>query len=161
MNNLTGMSGHSSCHYPISADALVRNGKYKAVDCKSSQLVSQELSDLWRTTTAEPINISDTFSQREVTAALQHLQPGKAPGQDSICPELIIHAGAALKSWLCDFLSSCLRQLKISKIWRRALVSHDPKAKELSNNISALCPLQDPREAYLCLHQAINQSTAH
>ena len=53
---------------------------------------------------------------------LQHLKPAKAPGPDSICPELILHAGAALKSWLRDFLSFCLRRLKISKIWRRALV---------------------------------------
>ena len=27
-----------------------------------------------------------------------------------------------MKSWLRDFLSSCLRRLKIPKIWRRALV---------------------------------------
>ena len=46
---------------------------------------------------------------REFAAALQHLKPGKALGPDSICSELILHAGAALKSWLCDFLSSCLR----------------------------------------------------
>ena len=32
-----------------------------------------------------------------------------------------------LKSWLRDFLSSCLRQLKIPKIWRRALVVAIPK----------------------------------
>ena len=63
-----------------------------------------------------------TLFQREFAAALQHLKPGKAPGPDSICPELIVHSGAALKSWLRDFLSSCLCRLKISKIWRRAIV---------------------------------------
>ena len=96
---------------------LVRNERYKAVDHKSSRLVSQEVSDLWRATTLDPVNISDTFSRRQFTAALQHLKPGKTLGPDSICPELIVHAGAALKSWLCDFLFSCLRQLKISNIW--------------------------------------------
>ena len=65
--------------------------------------------------------------QREFTASLQHLKPGKAPGPDSIFPEYIIHAGDALKSWLRDFLSSCLRRLKISMIWRRALVVAIPK----------------------------------
>ena len=45
-----------------------------------------------------------------------------APGPDSVFPELIIHAGAALNCWLLDFLTSCLRQLKIPKICRRALV---------------------------------------
>ena len=59
---------------------------------------------------------SDTFSQREITGSLQHLKPGKAPGPDSICPELIIHAEAALKAWLNNFLSSRLRRLKILKI---------------------------------------------
>ena len=102
LNNLTGRSRHSPRHCLVSADAiasqLVRNGKYEAVDRKSSRLVSQEVSDLWRATTPDAVNISDNFSQREFTAALQHLKPGKAPGPDSICPELILHAGAALKS---------------------------------------------------------------
>ena len=126
LNNLTGRSRHSPRHCPISANAiasqLVRNGKYEAVDRKSSRIVFQEVSDLWKATIPDPVNISDNFSQREFLAALQHLIPGKAPGPDSICSELILHAGAALKSWLRDFLSSCLRRLKIPKIWRRALV---------------------------------------
>ena len=131
MNNLTGRSRHSPCHCSVSVNAtasqLVRNGKYGAVDHKSSQLVSQEVSDLWRATTPDAVNISDNFLQRELAAAFQYLKPGKAPGPDFICSELIFHAGAALKSWLCDFLSSCLRRLKISKIWRRALVVVIPK----------------------------------
>ena len=131
MNNLTGRSRHYPRHSPVSADAiasqLVRNGKYEVVDCKLSRLVSQEVSDLWKATTPDAVNISDNFSQREFAAALQHLKPGKAPGPDSICPELILHAGAALKSWLCDFFSSCLCRLKIPKIWRRALVVAIPK----------------------------------
>ena len=158
LNNLTDRSRRSPRHCPISADAiasqLVRNRKYEAVDRKSSRLVSQEVSELCRTTTPDAVNISDNFSQREFTAALQHLKPGKTPGPDSICSELILHAGAALKSWLRNFLSSCLRRLKIPKIWRRALVVAIPKTnearggpKELSTDISALCPVQDPREA--------------
>ena len=140
MNNLTGRSQHSPHHCPVSVDAiasqLVRNGKYKTVDCKSSRLVSQEVSDLWRATTPDTVNISDNFSQREFTAALQHLKPGKALGPDSICSELILHAGAALKSWLCDFLSFCLHRLKILKIWRRVLVVPIPKPTK---------PMGDPK----------------
>ena len=125
-NSLTDRSQHSSRHSTVLDDAitsqLVRNGRYETVDRKSSRLVSQEVSDLWRATTPNPVNISYTFSQKEFTVTFQHLKPGKARGRDSICPELIIHDGAALKSWLCDFLSSCWRQYKITKIWRRALV---------------------------------------
>ena len=113
LNNPTGRSRHSPRHCSVSANAissqLVRNGKYEAVDGKASRLVFQEVSDLWRATTPDAVNISDNFSQREFAAALQHLKPGKAPGLDSICPELILQAGAALKFLLRDFLSSWLR----------------------------------------------------
>ena len=98
LNNLTGRSRHSSRHCSVSANSiafqLVRNGRYEAVDRNLSRLASQQASDLWRATTSEPTNISENFSQREFTAALQHLKPGKAPAPDSICPELIVHAGA-------------------------------------------------------------------
>ena len=131
LNNLTGRSRHSPRQCSVSADAiasqLVRNGRYEVFDRKSSRLISQKVSDVWRATTPDPVNISDNFSQREFAAALQHLKPVKAPGPDSICPELILHAGAALKSWLRDFISSCLRRLKIPKIWKRALVIAIPK----------------------------------
>ena len=68
------------------------------------------------------------FFTEGFTASLQHLKPGKAPGPDFICLELIIYAGAALKSWLRNFFSSCLRRLKIPKIWRRTLVVAIPKS---------------------------------
>ena len=65
LNNLTGRSRHSPRHCLVSANAiasqLVRNGKYDAVDRKSSQLVSQEVCDLWRATTPNAVNISDNF----------------------------------------------------------------------------------------------------
>ena len=126
LNNLTGRSRRSPRHCAVSANAiasvLVNNGKYEDIDRKSSRLVSQEVSDLWRASTTSAVNVCGSFTPSEFAAALKHLKPGKAPGPDSICPELLLHAGAALKSWLCGFLSSCLQHLKIPKIWRRALV---------------------------------------
>ena len=62
----------------------------------ASRLVSHEVSDLWRAATSSPVHISKNFTSREFTVALQLLKPGKAPSPDSICPELILHAGAAL-----------------------------------------------------------------
>ena len=150
MNNLTDRLQHSPRHCPVSADAiasqLVRNGKYETVDRKSSRLVFQEVSDLWWATTPDAVNISDNFSQREFTAALQYLKPSIAPGLDSILPEFILHAGAALKSWLRDFLSSCLRRLKISKIWRIALVVAIPKPTKPVTNPKSYRPI-----SLLCL----------
>ena len=73
LNNLTGRSRHSPHHCPVSSNAIAsrldRNEKYEAVDRKSSRLVFQEVSDLWRATTPDAVNISDNFSQREFTAA--------------------------------------------------------------------------------------------
>ena len=49
------------------------------------------------------------------------LLPSDAWSQDNlrywtpIFPEFILHAGSALKSWFCEFLHSCMRQLKIPK----------------------------------------------
>ena len=57
-----------------------------------------------------------TLRPEEFAAALRHLKSGKSPGLDSIFPEFVLHAGSALKSWFCDFLNSCMRQLKIPKI---------------------------------------------
>ena len=109
INNLTGRSRHTPRHCPVSANAiasqLVRNGKYEDIDRESSRLISQEVSDLWRASTSSSIDLSGGFSSREFAAALQHFKPGKAPGPDSICPELIIHAGAALKSCMVTWLS--------------------------------------------------------
>ena len=71
---------------------LIRKGRYETVDHKYSRLIFQEVSDFWRVTTSNPINISEKFSKRGFTAALKHLKPDKAPGPDSI------YAGTALKS---------------------------------------------------------------
>ena len=89
-----------------------------------------------RAATSNPVNISENFTSRKFSVTLYHLKPGKAPGPDSIFPELIFHAGAALKFWLCGFLSSYLRRLKISKFCRRALVVAIPKPKK---------PEEDPK----------------
>jgi len=48
----------------------------------------------------------------ELTNALNHLMPGKSLGLESVFPEFALHARLALKSWLCDFFTFCLRQLK-------------------------------------------------
>ena len=115
------------------------------------------LADLWRVTAPDPVNISDTFLQREFTAALQHLKSGKALDPDSNCPELILHAGDALKSWLRNFLSFfLLGPTQNSQDLEKSACTRNFKAnearggpKELSTDISSLCPLQNPRGAYL------------
>lgn len=70
----------------------------------------------------------------------KNTKPGKDPGPDSICPELIIHTEAALKSWLCRFLSSYLHHLSIFIIWRRALESRSQSHHSLQRSLRAIIP---------------------
>ena len=119
LNNLTGRSRRSPRHCAVSANAiasvLVNNGKYEDIDRKSSRLVFQEVSDLRKASSTSAVNVCGSFTPSEFAAALKNLKPGKAPGPHSICPELLLHAGAALKSWLCGFLSSCCTTSKLQK----------------------------------------------
>ena len=119
IDQFTGRSRHSPRHCPVSADAiasqLVRNGRYDGVNFKSSRFVSQEVSDFWVVTTPNPVNISENFLQKEFTDALQRLKSGKALGPDSIYPELIIHAEAFLKMWLCNFFSPACANSKFPR----------------------------------------------
>jgi len=95
-----------------------KNGAHRNGGREPTRLVNKELSDLWKIPTPEGYSISEPFRSEELAAALKHLKPRKSPGLDSIFLEFILHAGSALKSWFCDFLTSCMPQLKIAKIWR-------------------------------------------
>ena len=72
-----------------------------------------------------------------------------------MCPELILHAGAALKSWLRDFISSCLCQLKIPKIWRRVLVVAIPKPAKLVGDPKSYQPISLLCVSYKILERVI------
>jgi len=124
-------------------------------DRESARLVNKELYDLWKIPTCEGHSISEPFRPEELAAALRCLKPGKSPGLDSIFPEFILHAGSAFKSWFCDFLTSCMLQLKIPKIWRRALIvaiakPEKPLGNPKSYNVPYLCcvsPSQASRDS--------------
>ena len=110
----------------------------------------QELSDLWRATATNAVNIFGDFSSGEFATALHHLKPGKAPGPGSLCPELLIHAGPGLNLWLRGFLVSCLRQLTIPNVWGKLLIVAIPKPSK---------PVEDPqsyrRISLLCVQYKI------
>ena len=134
-HNLTGHSRHPPRQCPISANAiasqLIQNGMYETRSCKTTRLVREETSELWKIPTPNGSSLTREFSPAEFADALQKLKPGKAPGPDQISPELILHAGPIIKSWLREFLSSCLCQLRIPKVWRRSLVVAIPKPSKL------------------------------
>jgi len=110
--------------------ATHEKGAHRTGGGESTRLVKKQLSDIWRIPTPEGHSISESFRSKELAAALRPLKPRKSPGLDSNCQEFILHAGSALKFWFCDFLTSCMCQLKITKIWRRALTVAIPKPEK-------------------------------
>ena len=129
---------------------LVKNGAHSGRE--STRLVNKQLFDLWKIPTPEGHSSSEAFRPEEFAAALRRLKPGKSPGLDSNFPEFILHAGSALKSRFCDFLTSCVRHFKIPNIWRRALVVAIRKPKK---------PLGTQRAIvlYLCCASALKSSS--
>ena len=155
IKKLTGRSGRSSCLYTVSANSiasqLVKNGTHRTRDRKSTRFINKELSDLWKITTPEGHSISELFRPEKLAAVLRRQKPGKSPGLDSIFPEFVLHARSALKSWFCDVLTSCMHQLKIPKICRRALIVAIPKPEN---------PLESQRATvlYLCCVSPLKSS---
>ena len=169
INKLIGRSGCSSRLCPVSANSiasqLVKNGAHKTSGRESTRLVNKQLSDLWKIPTPEGHSISEPFRPEEFAAALRRLKPEKSPGLDSIFPEFALHARTALKSWFCDLLNSCVCQLKIPKVWRRALVVAIPKPEKPLGTQRAivlyLCcvsPLKTSRDASTLVSK---QSSTH
>ena len=96
------------------------------------------------------------FLAQEMEQAIQRLKTGKAPGVDGIHAEYIKHQGKIATDWLCTFLSTCLRHLKLPKIWRCAKVIALPKPNKPSDDpkgyrlISLLCiPFKLPERLIL------------
>ena len=124
----TGMEHHQQTYgrikklsspCPTSANCITsqlkKNGVYRTKDHEPAILVAKEVSKLRKIQTPAGESISDDFTPEEFSSALQLLKTGKAPGPDSISPELILYAGVALKTWLNKFLSSCMRQQSFQK----------------------------------------------
>jgi len=97
--------------------------------------------DRWKIPTPGDHRISEPFRPEELAAAVRRLNPGKSRGLDSIFPEFILHTGSALKSWFYDFLASCMRQLKIPNIWRRALIVAIPKPEKPLGDAKSYRPI--------------------
>ena len=76
LNNLNGWSRQFPRQCPVLANVIasqpVKNGKYNGANREISRFVMQELSDLWRATAPDAVNISGDFFPREFAAALHH-----------------------------------------------------------------------------------------
>jgi len=137
-NILAGLDAPPACapsRQILSPRNWGRTGHTRLATMSQPWFVNKQLSDLLKIPAPEGHCISEPFRQEEFATALRRLKPGKSPVLDSNFLEFILLAGLALKSWFCDSLISCMRQLKIPKIWRTALVVAIPKPEK---------PLVDP-----------------
>ena len=71
---------------------------HRTKDHEPASLVAKEVSEFWKIETPADESISHDFTPEEFSSALQLPKAEKAPGPDSISPELILHTGAALKT---------------------------------------------------------------
>ena len=73
-NNLTGRSRQFPRQCPVSTNAiasqLVKTGKCEGANREISRFLMQELSEFWRATAPDAVNIPGDFSPREFAAAL-------------------------------------------------------------------------------------------
>jgi len=131
INKLTGRSVPSSHLYSLSANSIVsqpvKNGEHRSRGSESTRLINKELSNLWMVPTPVGHSICDPFRLEELAAALRRLRPGTSP----VCipssrnlystPDRLSNLG---------FATSCMRQLKIPRISRRALIVAIPKPEK-------------------------------
>ena len=99
INKLTGRSrpplGERPIIVNVIASQVVNNGTYPAGNKDRAHHVSRKVSELWKISTPQDHNISEEFSDNELTSALNLLKPGKAPRPDRICSEFILYGGKA------------------------------------------------------------------
>ena len=60
------------------------------------------------------------FSTSKIEAALRHLNPRKAPGEDGIHYKFLKNLGSKLIAWLTLFFNTCFKGGNIPNMWRRA-----------------------------------------
>ena len=117
--------------------------------------MAKKVSELWKIETSAGESISHDFTPEKFSSALQLLKTGKAPGPDSISPELILHAGAALKTCLNKLLSSCMRQHRLPEIWKRASGVAIPKPMKPPGDPQSFRPISLPCIPFKILERLI------
>jgi len=114
---------------------LVKNDAHRTWGHESTKVINKELTDVWEVPTPDP------YRPELLAAALKLLRAGKSLGLDFVFLEFILNARSTLKSWFCDFLSIFVHQLKMPKIWRRALDVAIPKPEKPLVEQKSYCPI--------------------
>ena len=134
------------------------SAEHRRPHCKQDERSSSPHYAVWGTrhpTAGDPLHWCREVGTTKLPTSWFHLPRAYTPCWS--CFEVLV-------MWLPFFLFALTQN---SQDLEKSTCSRDPKTrkarggpKELSTNISALCPLQDPQEAYLGPHWTINRSTA-
>ena len=166
INKLTGRSGRPSRLCPVSENSITPQLEERGTqDRRARAHQARQQTAVRPMKDSNSYSISELFRPKEFAAALRRLKPGKS--QVMIPSSQRLYAGPALKSWFCDFLNSFMRQLKIPKIWRRALVVAILKPEKPLGNpksyrrISLLCVPFTEKSSRDSSTLVSNQSSTH
>jgi len=97
---------------------------------ESTKLINKELSDLrntWGKQYLWPLHARGACCHPRAP------ETRKVSRYGFYLPIVLLHTRSVIKSWLCDFLTSCMCQLKIPMIWRRALIVAIPKLEVIGD----------------------------
>ena len=92
----------------------------------------------------------------ETEFTIKQLRVGKPLGVDNIHPEYIKYQGRKATEWLIKFFSTCMRCLKLPKIWRHAKVIAILKPNKLSDDPKRYRPI-----SLLCVPYKIMECLLH
>lgn len=83
--------------------------------------IKKELRNL-KANSPDESEYSQPFSTEEVSAAIKDIKTGKAPGQDGIHSEFLIHCGEFARAWLCRFYTDILRTGQLPKYFKQTKI---------------------------------------
>jgi hypothetical protein len=64
----------------------------------------------------------DEFTMHEVQAALERFDPHKAPGEDALSSEILMHVFRSFPTAFTEIYNECLRRGHFPKQWKRSVI---------------------------------------
>ena len=120
INRLSGRTASKPDKCPVSAKTiasqLLQNGRFTNPGRDFSRQVGKEVAELRKVDkTCQPHLPQENW--------WKSMKAGKAAGPDDIHPEFLLHARYAANKWLCQYMSTSLKDVKAQKSGARYLSS--------------------------------------
>jgi len=87
----------------------------------------------------EPLHTSDddAFTKQEIQAVLEKFDPRKAPGEDALNSEVLLHTLRSFATLFTEIYNECLRKGLFPKQWKRSIIL--PIVKPGKEGINEVC----------------------